>query len=218
MECERGVPREIGTCVSDLYKRSICAVMAVLFLTMSLPGCLSLVYGREIMEGVRGEPKIDEDWRVYDLSHTFVLEGADAFSQIQESKTEQIEIDETVSEVVIIFKTSVNYHLGESDQRYVSVQLLWCDEFGSNCDTSNPIYEVMADNGSYPQETIEIDRDITQFEDGMWLLSVDGRGGGTNTGISTLDFEDSWLLRVRVVRPCLQFPESPTECTPLIDL
>ena len=204
--------------MSDLYKRSICAVMTVLFLTISLPGCLSLVYGREIMEGVRGEPKIDEDWRVYDLSHTFVLEGADAFSQIQESKTEQIEIDETVSEVVIIFKTSVNYHLGESDQRYVSVQLLWCDEFGSNCDTSNPIYEVMADNGSYPQETIEIDRDITQFEDGMWLLSVDGRGGGTNTGISTLDFEDSWLLRVRVVRPCLQFPESPTECTPLIDL
>jgi len=204
--------------VSGLYKRSICAVMTVLFLTMSLPGCLSLVYGREIMEGVRGEPKIDEDWRVYDLSHTFVLEGADAFSQIQESKTEQIEIDETVSEVVIIFKTSVNYHLGDSDQRYVSVQLLWCDEFGSNCDTSNPIYEVMADNGSYPQETIEIDRDITQFEDGMWLLSVDGRGGGTNTGISTLDFEDSWLLRVRVVRPCLQFPESPTECTPLIDL
>lgn len=204
--------------MSGLYKRSICAVMTVLFLTMSLPGCLSLVYGREIMEGVRGEPKIDEDWRVYDLSHTFVLEGADAFSQIQETKTEQIEIDETVSEVVIIFKTSVNYHLGESDQRYVSVQLLWCDEFGSNCDTSNPIYEVMADNGSYPQETIEIDRDINQFEDGMWLLSVDGRGGGTNTGISTLDFEDSWLLRVRVVRPCLQFPESPTECTPLIDL
>ena len=204
--------------MSGLYKRSICAVMTVLFLTMSLPGCLSLVYGREIMEGVRGEPKIDEDWRVYDLSHTFVLEGADAFSQIQETKTEQIEIDETVSEVVIIFKTSVNYHLGDSDQRYVSVQLLWGDEFGSNCDTSNPIYEVMADNGSYPQETIEIDRDITQFEDGMWLLSVDGRGGGTNTGISTLDFEDSWLLRVRVVRPCLQFPESPTECTPLIDL
>ena len=203
--------------MSGLYKRSICAAMTVLFLTMSLPGCLSLVYGREIMEGVRGEPEIDEDWRVYDLSHTFVLEGADAFSQIQESKTEQIEIDETVSEVVIIFKTSVNYHLGESDQRYVSVELLWCDEFGSNCDTSNPIYEVMADNGSYPQETIEIDRDITQFNDGMWLLTVDGRGGGTNTGISTLDFEDSWLLRVRVVRPCLQFPESPTECTPLID-
>ncbi len=204
--------------MGGLYKRSICAVMTVLFLTMSLPGCLSLVYGREIMEGVRGEPEIDEDWRVYDLSHTFVLEGADAFSQIQESKTEQIEIDETVSEVVIIFKTSVNYHLGESDQRYVSVQLLWCDEFGPNCDTSNPIYEVMADNGSYPQETVEIDRDITQFDDGMWLLTVDGRGGGTNTGISTLDFEDSWLLRVRVVRPCLQFPESPTECTPLIDL
>ena len=204
--------------MGGLYKRSICAVMTVLLLTMSLPGCLSLVYGREIMEGVRGEPEIDEDWRVYDLSHTFVLEGADAFSQIQESKTEQIEIDETVSEVVIIFKTSVNYHLGESDQRYVSVQLLWCDEFGSNCDTSNPIYEVMADNGSYPQETVEIDRDINQFDDGMWLLTVDGRGGGTNTGISTLDFEDSWLLRVRVVRPCLQVPESPTECTPLIDL
>ena len=159
--------------MGGVYNRSICAGMTVLFVTMSLPGCLSLVYGREIMEGVRGEPEIDEDWRVYDLSHTFVLEGADAFSQIQESKTEQIEIDETVSEVVIIFKTSVNYHLGESDQRYVSVQLLWCDEFGSNCDTSNPIYEVMADNGSYPQETVEIDRDINQFDDGIWLSEID---------------------------------------------
>ena len=192
--------------------------MALLFVSMALPGCLSLVLGREMMEGARGPPTVSNLPDPYDLSHTFVLEGADAFSQIQESKTEQIEIDETVSEVVIIFKTSVNYHLGESDQRYVSVQLLWCDEFGSNCDTSNPIYEVIADNGSYPQETVEIDRDINQFDDGMWLLTVDGRGGGTNTGISTLDFEDSWLLRVRVVRPCLQFPESPTECTPLIDL
>ena len=204
--------------MGSLYKRSICATMVVLFLTMSLPGCLSLVYGREIMEGVRGEPKIDEDWRVYDMSHTFILEGADAFAQIQETKTEQIEIDETVSEVVIIFKTSVNYHLGDSDQRYVHVELLWCDEFGSNCDTTNPIYEIMADNGSYPQETVEINRDINQFEDGMWRLTIDGRGGGTNTGISTIDFEDSWLLRVRVVRPCLQFPESPDACTPLIEL
>jgi hypothetical protein len=206
--------------VSGLYNRSICALMTILFLTISLPGCLSLVYGREIMEGVRGEPKIDEDWSVYDLSHTFVLEGAEAFSQIQETKTEQIEIDETVSEIVIIFKTTVNFQefFGDADQRYVHVELLWCDEFGSNCDTDNPIYEVMADNGSYDQETVEIDRDIDQFDDGMWLLTVDGRGAGSNTGVSTLDFEDSWLLRVRVVRPCLQFPESPTDCTPLIDL
>ena len=204
--------------MSSLYKRSICAVMTVLFLTMSLPGCLSLVYGREIMEGVRGEPKIDEDWRVYDLSHTFVLEGVDATNQAFAEDEAQIEIDETVSEIVIIFKTSVNYHFGDSDQRYVEVKLVWCDEFGSNCDSSNPIYEVRADNGSYPQETVEINRDIEQFVDGMWLLTVEGVGAGTNTGISTIDFEDSWLLRVRVVRPCLQFPESPDDCTPLIEL
>ena len=77
----------------SLYNRSICVTMVVMFLTMSLPGCLSLAYGREIMEGVREEPKIDEDWRVYDLSHTFVIDGTEApFTQIQETLTEQIEI------------------------------------------------------------------------------------------------------------------------------
>ncbi len=206
--------------MGGIYNRSICAVMAVLFLSMSMSGCLSLVLGREIMEGVRGEPEIKDEWTPYDLSHSFVVDesGGNPLEQIQETKTEQIKIDETVSKIIIVFKTSVNYHVGDSDQRYVHVELLWCDDLGSNCDTANPIYERMADNGSYSQETFELNREIDQFEDGLWRLTIEGRGAGTSTGISTLDFEDSWLLLVRVARPCLEFPESKPECTPLVDL
>ena len=113
--------------MGGIYNRSICAVLAVLFLSMSMSGCLSLVLGREIMEGVRGEPEIKDEWTPYDLSHSFVIDesGGNPLDQIEAEKSEDIKIDETVSKIIIVFKTSVNYHVGDSDQRYVHVKLLW---------------------------------------------------------------------------------------------
>ena len=201
-----------------LRKRTLSALMVLLLVSTMMPGCLSLVLGREMMEGARGEPEIRSDAQPYDLSHTFIVNGTETpLTQIQKTRTEQIPIDYTVEQIVINFQTTVNWYLGDSDQRYVHVELLWCDETGINCDTSNPIYEVMADNGSYPQEQTNFNRDITPFEDGLWRLTVEGRGGGTNTGIGPLDFEDEWILRVTVVRPCLVFPESTDICTPTIE-
>ena len=153
-----------------------------------------------------------------DLSHTFIIDGSEGLPTILPKQlTEQIQIDHTVQEIIINFRTSVNYYTGDSDQRYVHVQFLWCDDSGTNCDTTDPIYEVMADNGSYPQTRTELNCNLDSCESGLWRLTVEGRGMGTDTGLGLLDFQDSWVLRVTVLRPCLAFPESPEECTPTVD-
>ena len=199
-------------------QKTMSAIIALLFVSMAMPGCLSLVIGREMIEGVRKAPEVREMPTPFDLSHTFVIDGTEVLpTQVQKTITEQIPIDHTVQEIIINFQTSVNYYAGDSDQRYVHVELLWCDESGANCDTSDPIYEVMADNGSYPQTRTELDRNFNPFENGLWQLTVEGRGIGWNTGVSIIDSQDSWSLRVTVIRPCLTFPETPDVCTPTIE-
>ena len=204
--------------MSNIRRRTMSTIIALLFVSMAMPGCISLVLGREMMEGVRGEPEVREMSTPYDLSHTFVIDGTEVLpTQVQKTITEQVPIDHTVQEIIINFQTSVNYYTGDSDPRYVHAELLSCDDSGVNCDEANPIFEVMADNGSYPQTRTEVDCNLNPCENGMWRLTVDGRGTGTNTGVGVIDFQDSWLLRVTVIRPCLAFPENPEECTPTVD-
>ena len=199
-------------------QKTMSAIMALLFASMALPGCLSLVVGREMMESARGYPEVREMSTPYDLSHTFVIDGSEGLPTILPKQlTEQIPIDHTVQEIIINFQTTVNYYTGDSDQRYVEVALLSCDDNGANCDEANPIYEVMADNGSYPERRTELDCNLDSCDNGLWRLTVEGRGMGTDTGVGLLDFQDSWVLRVTVIRPCLSFPESPDECTPTVD-
>ena len=198
------------------------AIMALLFVSMALPGCLSLVLGREMMEGARGAPTVSNTAIPYDLSHTFVINTSDSnfVSQVTEDKYAQIPIDHTVQMIIINFETNMRNEdliLDEIDEREVHVRLLWCDDSGANCDESDPIYEVMADNGSYPQTRTELDRLDPKFRDGLWELTVEGRGIGWNTGVSIIDSQDSWSLRVTVIRPCLTFPETPDVCTPTIE-
>ena len=199
-------------------QKTMSAVMALLFVSLAMPGCLSLVVGREMMESARGFPEVREMSTPYDLSHTFIIDGSEGLPTILPKQlTEQIPIDHTVQEIIINFQTTVNYYTGDSDQRYVEVALLSCDDTGANCDSSNPIYEVMADNGSYPQTRTELNCNLNACDTGLWRLTVEGRGMGTDTGVGLLDFQDSWVLRVTVIRPCLSFPESPEECTPTVD-
>ena len=199
-------------------QKTMSAVMALLFVSFAMPGCLSLVVGREMMESARGFPEVREMSTPYDLSHTFIIDGSEGLPTILPKQlTEQIPIDHTVQEIIINFQTTVNYYTGDSDQRYVEVALLSCDDTGANCDSSDPIYEVMADNGSYPQTRTELNCNLNPCDTGLWRLTVEGRGMGTDTGVGLLDFQDSWVLRVTVIRPCLSFPESPDECTPTVD-
>ena len=145
---------------------------------------------------------------------------ASIWDQVTKQKNAQIPIDHTVQMIIINFETNMKNEdviPDELDEREVHVRLLWCDENGGNCDESNPIYEVLADNGSYPQTRTELDRNFNPFENGLWQLTVEGRGIGWNTGVSIIDSQDSWSLRVTVIRPCLTFPETPDVCTPTIE-
>jgi len=196
------------------------AMMALLFVSMAMPGCISMVIGRELMEGVREPPRITNLPEKFDLSHTFVLDSNDPpYAQVTELKTTQISIDHTVQNIIINFQTTMSWENlipDEFDERQVHVVLLWCDDSGANCDEDNPIWEVMADNGSYPQTRVELDRNLEWFDSGLWELTVNGRGVGWNTGVSAIDSQDSWVLITTVIRPCYEFVDSD-ECIPTIE-
>ena len=196
--------------------------MALLFVSMAMPGCLSLVLGREMMEDARGPSTISNVATSYDLSHTFIFNPSDTnpIQNLTKQKTEQIPIDRTVQNIIINFQTTMNWENvipDDVDERQVHVRLLWCDENGANCDDDKPIYEVLANNGSYPQTRTDLDRNLNWFDSGLWELTVEGRGVGWNTGVSAVDSQDSWSLRITVIRPCLIFPESPEKCTATIE-
>jgi hypothetical protein len=201
-------------------RRAICAILALLFISIPMSGCLSLVAGREMMEGARGEPMVEETSTDFVLNHDFIVDGTGLpFDQVQHSMTDQILIDRTVSEILIVFKVNFNFDdiiPEEVDFREVDVRLLWCDDDGLNCDESDPIFS-QTETDSW-EGSIEIKRDETSaFQDGLWRLQVTGTGAGSNTGISG-EVQDGWRLTATVFRPCLSFPESPEECTPTIDL
>ena len=86
-------------------QKTMSAVMALLFISMAMPGCLSLVVGREMMESVRGLPEVREMGTLTDLSHTFVIDGSEGLPTIfPKQLTEQIPIDHTVQELSSISK------------------------------------------------------------------------------------------------------------------
>ncbi len=209
----------LGHTLSSPRHRVLSIALVVMFLTLAMPGCLSLVVGREMMEGARGKPEVLNVAEQFDLSHTFVVDGTDFVpEQVQKTVSQDLPIDYTVQKIVINFQTTMNHDwvLGEQDERYVHVILLVCDETGNNCE-STPIYERRAENGSYPAERYEIDLNSDIYQRGQWNLTVEGRGVGTDTGLSLIDFKDSWSLIVTIIRPCLSFPETPEVCTPTIE-
>ena len=80
-----------GYMMPNLRKRTLSAIMTLLFISLAMPGCLSLVIGRELMESTRGKPNIEQVDSPYDLSHTWQnITDPDDF---HESKTILIPID-----------------------------------------------------------------------------------------------------------------------------
>ena len=201
-------------------RRAICAILVLLFFSIPMSGCLSLVAGREMMEGARGLPEVRASSTSYILDHDFVIDGtALPFAQAQHSMTEQIPVDYTVSEILIVYKVNIQADTlipEEIDFRKVEIILIWCDDDGLNCDEDVPLYSQTFYDGE--EDQVSIDRDETSFDDGLWRLQVTGTGIGTDTDTIPGEQRDGWRLTATVFRPCLSFPESPEECTPTIDL
>lgn len=214
--------------------RMLSGLMAVLFLSMALPGCLSLVVGREMMEGARGPPEVRDVTDSLDLSHVWQSDGTnvDAYHEI---KTGHVRIDPTVETVIINFQVSMGgddlddvaedvlerlAEAGVSEvqlaQRYVEVWLYPCDETGENCDDA--IFHERTNN-SLNQTRLELDaHELPRF--GKWRLVAEGQGVDTTVVPLVGDlvgWQDAWTLRVSVIRPCLSFPEDPETCTATIE-
>ena len=214
----------------NLRKRTLSAIMAVLFLSLAMPGCLSLVIGREMMESTRGKPNIDQVDSPYDLSHTWQnITDPDDFHEI---KTILIPIDPTVQEVIINFQSSIRnnvnntvteqvwdlaeqFGLAKQDlgQRYVEVELYPCEEVGG-CDA---IYYQFSESTEQNRTTFpNPDYPFLEgFEEGKWRLVVEGQGVDASA-IPAVGWQDSWSLFVNVLRPCVEFPEDKDECTPTV--
>ena len=109
----------------NLRKRTLSAIMTLLFISLAMPGCLSLVIGRELMESTRGKPNIEQVDSPYDLSHTWQnITDPDDF---HESKTILIPIDNTVQEVIVNFQSSIRNNVNNS-----ATQTIWdlAEDFG----------------------------------------------------------------------------------------
>ncbi|MDP6906434.1 MAG: hypothetical protein QF440_03350 [Candidatus Thalassarchaeaceae archaeon] len=218
--------------MSTLRRQTISATLALLFVSMALPGCLSLVIGRELMEGARGMPETKPKYTSYDLSHTW--QNSTELDDYQESKTQLIPIDHTVQEILIQFQVSIRNDdiddlaepileaLNDAGitqtnlaQRYVEVWLYPC-EVMDDCDY---IYHERT-NGSFEQTQTKFTTDNTTFKESTWRLVVEGQGVDASS-VPFVGFQDSWLLILSVKRPCVEFPESSgdeDECIPKVDL
>ena len=189
---------------------------ATLMLSISLSGCLTLVVGREIMEGARGTPTIEDTSMAYDLSHEFT---STEFSAIAHGNQTVIPIDETVSEVIVHFGVQLSYDdvggVGlenfTAGQRYVEA---WLYPPGES-PNGNPWWHERTEEDFAQNRSRWADQ---QFESGDWLLEVDAMGYGVDAPIDSLSFHDTFELRVTVIRPCVIFPETPDVCTPQVEL
>lgn len=206
--------------------------MTLLILSLAMPGCLSLVIGREMMESTRGKPNIAQVDSAYDLSHTWQnITDPDDFHEI---KTILIPIDYTVQEVIVNFQASIRNNVNNTatetiwdlaeqfgfakqdlGQRYVEVNLYPCEE-PNGCEV---IYYQFYENSEQNRTTFpNADYPFLEgFQEGKWRLAVEGQGIDASA-VPGVGWQDSWTLWVTVLRPCVEFPESPEDCTPTVDI
>ncbi len=216
----------------NLRKRTLSAIMTLLFISLAMPGCLSLVIGRELMESTRGKPNIEQVDSPYDLSHTWQnITDPDDF---HESKTILIPIDNTVQEVIVNFQSSIRNNVNNSatqtiwdlaedfgiakqdlGQRYVEVQLFPCEEVGG-CEVI--YYQFHEDSKANSTKFPNVDHPFLEgFEEGKWRLVVEGQGVDASA-LPIGGWQDSWSLWVTVLRPCVEFPENVEDCIPTVDI
>ena len=184
-------------------------------MSVSLSGCLSLVIGRELMEGARDEPEITDVAEQHFLAYTFTTNAIDTY---QHSNQTNISIDHTVSDIIITFRVqmdadsilgplNINVSQWTGDERYVEAWLYEPD--GSEWWNMRTEDDMALNRTEYESPPLT-------FPSGEWNLVVDSRGFGWQTDL--MEAHDSYELTVTIIKPCVTFGESPDICIPLVDM
>lgn len=192
------------------------AVGLLLMLVVSTvsAGCLGLVMQREIMESLRDDPEVIDKEESYFWDVTF---DSDSIEAIQYTNETQIEFDETVSKLTIVFRAQFPYSSlleqvvpnGTNEYRYAEVRV-W--EPGVKAAGGNPYWEVKATQ-DYPLEYFE----FSDLVNGNWLVEIDARGYGWDSPVDEVSFHDHFDMLLTITKPCVHFAEihEKGECTDL---
>ena len=175
-------------------------LMVLVFMTMSLSGCMGLIQARESLEGMRGEP-VDKPYAdKIAMTHTFQTESI--FDVIGEySNSTSFSIDESVTRIEIYFKVTISASdtlacLEQAPTRYVrptvttaSGAVLWAEDVCE--DVSPTTYD-------FTPEDFDTLGDFT--------LEVQARGFGETT---LNQFQDDFIIIINVYHECRQYPQEP---------
>tara|TARA_B100001996_G_scaffold132679_1_gene100966 strand:+ start:2036 stop:2605 length:570 start_codon:yes stop_codon:yes gene_type:complete len=175
-------------------------LMVLVFMTVSLSGCMGLIQARESLEGMRGEP-VDKPYAdKIGMAHTFQTESlVELFEEYSNSTS--FTIDESVQRIEIYFKVTISGSdniacIEQAPARYVrptvttaSGAVLWSEDVCE--DVSPTTYDFAKED----------------FDSlGSFNLEVQARGfGETTAGI----FQDDFIIIINVYHECRQYPQEP---------
>ncbi|MGY8645255.1 MAG: hypothetical protein ACKVIE_04060 [Candidatus Poseidoniales archaeon] len=194
--------------------------LSILMMSATITGCLGLAFQREFMESMREEPIVRNTEETVGFDYTFESNSLDSVLYNNETK---IEFDDTVSQLVIIFRAQFPYSSlleelvggNETNQyRYVDAKL-W--KPGVRESGGDPFWEVKATQ-DYPQQRFSFPQsDLTP---GEWTFEVEARGYGFDAPIDQASFYDHFETFATITKPCVVFAESHEneDCTFLSDL
>ena len=175
-------------------------LMVLVFMTMSLSGCMGLIQARESLEGMRGEP-VDKPYAdKIAMTHTFQTQSlADIIEEYSNSTS--FPIDESVNRIEIYFKVTISGSdtfacLEQAPTRYVrptvttsSGAVLWSEDVCE--DVSPTTYDFT------PEDFDTL---------GEFTLEVQARGFGETT---LNQFQDDFIIIINVYHECRQYPQEP---------
>lgn len=211
--------------------RTSLLLASLMLLSMASSGCMGLAMQREVMEGMREEPREDiVPVEPIVQAHIFsqnecVLPGSEDSNQETDCyfNESMIMIDETVSKMLLDFSVSFEWSatLGEvlgnntDELRFVEIKLLkpngdLCWDYLATSSVGQMSLELRSESDC----TVSIGN-TSGFSNGEWLLNVRARGYALAAPIDTLSFEDEFRVSLWVTKKCVVFPEihDEGECT-----
>ena len=206
----------------------------IILLSIASSGCMGLAMQRELMEGMRDDPR-EEIVPVEPIvqAHIFgqnecILPGTESMENYNQetdcySNESTISVDETVSKMLLDFSVSFEWSstVGEllgnntDELRFVEITLLKpngdkCWEYLATSSVGQMSLELRSESDC----TISIGNS-SGFTNGNWILQVRARGYAIAAPIDTLSFEDEFRVSLWVTKKCIVFPEihAEGECT-----